>query len=72
MTNKLAVWLNAYPKPMTKVEFAKKLGVTPSYVSQLCQLDYPWVARDKALLIADITNGEVTPNDLSGYSEITR
>lgn len=69
MTNKLAAWLNAYPKPMKKIDFAEKLGVTPSYVTQLCKLDYPWVSREKALLIAEITNGAVTPNDLSGYSE---
>jgi 3,4-dihydroxy 2-butanone 4-phosphate synthase/GTP cyclohydrolase II len=52
---------------MKKIEFADKLGVTPSYVTQLCRVDYPWVSRDKALLIAEITKGEVTPNDLCGY-----
>lgn len=69
MTNKLAAWLDSYPKPMKKTAFASKLGVTPSYVTQLCKMDYPWVTREKALLIAEITNGAVTPNDLSGYSE---
>lgn len=68
MTNKLDAWLNAYPKPMKKVEFAEKLGVKPSYVTYLCKLPYPWVTRERALKIAEITNGQVTPNDLSGYT----
>jgi 3,4-dihydroxy 2-butanone 4-phosphate synthase / GTP cyclohydrolase II len=66
MTNKLAAWLDAYPKPMKKVDFARELGVTPSYVTQLCKKDAPWVTREMAIKIAEISRGAVTPNDLAG------
>lgn len=66
MTNKLAAWLDSYPKPMKKVDFAKELGVTPSYVTQLCKRDLPWVNREMAIKIAEISKGAVTPNDLAG------
>jgi len=67
VTNKLAAWLGRYPKPMKKIEFARELGVKPQYITHLCRLEYPWVTREKALKIAEITKGEVTPNDLCGY-----
>lgn len=69
MANKLADWLNANPKPMTKSAFAAAIEVTPGYVSQLCSEDPPWPGREVARRIADVTDGVVTPNDLAGYSE---
>ena len=69
MPNKLAAWLNADPKPMTKSAFAEQIGVTPGYVSQLCGEDPPWPGREVARRIADVTNGVVTPNELAGFVE---
>jgi 3,4-dihydroxy 2-butanone 4-phosphate synthase / GTP cyclohydrolase II len=69
MANKLAEWLNADPKPMTKSAFAAAIEVTPGYVSQLCSDSPPWPGREVARRIADITNGVVTPNDLAGFAE---
>lgn len=67
MSNKLAQWLNADPKPISKVAFAEAIGVTPGYISQLCGEDPPWPGRDIAKRIGEVTNGAVTPNDLAGY-----
>lgn len=69
MTNKLAEWLNADPKPMTKAAFAHAIEVTPGYVSQLCSDDPPYPGREVARKIAEITGGFVTPNDFAGYAE---
>lgn len=65
--NKLASWLDRRPKPMTKDAFAKAIGVSPSYVSQLTKDDPPWPGREVARAIAIVTKGAVTPNDLAGY-----
>lgn len=67
MSNKLAAWLEADPKPMTKSAFASEIGVTPGYVSQLCGESPPWPGREVAKRIAEVTAGAVTPNDLAGY-----
>ncbi|HEU4986894.1 MAG TPA: hypothetical protein VFT89_07500 [Rhizobiaceae bacterium] len=67
MTNKLAQWLNADPKPMAKSAFATAIGVTPGYVSQLCGTNPPWPGREVARRIAEVTEGAITPNDLAGY-----
>ena len=69
MSNKLADWLHADPKPMTKAAFADAIGVTAGYVSQLCGDTPPWPGRDLAKRIAEVTEGAVTPNDLAGYFE---
>lgn len=69
MSNKLANWLNADPKPMTKSAFAAAIEVTPGYVSQLCGDNPPWPGRELARRIAEVTAGAVTPNDLAGYFE---
>lgn len=64
--NKLKTWFAK--RPMSKRAFAKMIGVTPSYISQLCR-DHnpPWPKRDVARRIGIATEGEVTPNDLAGY-----
>lgn len=69
MANKLAQWLNADPKPMSKVAFAAAIDVSPGYVSQLCGDNPPWPGREKSRLIGIVTGGAVTPNDLAGYAE---
>ena len=44
-------------------EFARRIGVTPGAVTQLCNSDQAWLSRDTAELIARETRGAVTPND---------
>jgi hypothetical protein len=65
--NPLRDWFARDPQPMTKLEFAELLGVSPSYVSQLTRDDPPWPGRARCRRIGVITAGAVTPNDLAGY-----
>ncbi|WP_174219258.1 3,4-dihydroxy-2-butanone-4-phosphate synthase [Microvirga sp. 17 mud 1-3] len=58
---KLADWLSR--KRVSRVEFARRIGVTPAAVTQLCNNDHAWMSRDTAALIARETRGAVTPND---------
>jgi 3,4-dihydroxy 2-butanone 4-phosphate synthase/GTP cyclohydrolase II len=58
---KLAQWLTA--KRVSRVEFARRIGVTPGAVTQLCNNDLAWMSRETAALIARETKGAVTPND---------
>ena len=67
LPNALRDWLEAEPPPMTKIEFAKRIGVTPSFVSMLCADGAPWPNREIVRRIGVVTRGAVTPNDLAGY-----
>jgi hypothetical protein len=67
--NPLRKWFARKPQPMTVTEFAQKIGVTPSYISQLCSDDPPWPQRHVQIRIAVATAGAVTPNLLAGYSK---
>ncbi|QFU15889.1 3,4-dihydroxy-2-butanone-4-phosphate synthase [Microvirga thermotolerans] len=58
---KLAEWLSR--NRVSRVEFARRIGVTPAAVTQLCNSDHAWMSRDTADLIARATRGAVTPND---------
>jgi 3,4-dihydroxy 2-butanone 4-phosphate synthase/GTP cyclohydrolase II len=58
---KLSQWLAA--KRIPRVEFARRIGVTPGAVTQLCNNDLAWMSRETASLIARETRGAVTPND---------
>ena len=58
---KLAEWLSR--NGMSRVEFARRIGVTPGAVTQMCNSDHAWLSRDTAELIARETRGGVTPND---------
>ncbi len=58
---KLAEWLSR--NGMSRVEFARRIGVTPGAITQMCNSDYAWLSRDTAELIARETRGGVTPND---------
>jgi 3,4-dihydroxy 2-butanone 4-phosphate synthase/GTP cyclohydrolase II len=46
-----------------KVEFAAKIGVSPSRITQLCEEKAPWPKRDLARRIFEATDGQVTAND---------
>ncbi len=64
---KLAAWLKL--RGVTRSSFAKRIGVTPGAVTQICNQSRPWVSRETAELIVRETHGDVTPNDfLSGVS----
>ncbi|PVE26218.1 3,4-dihydroxy-2-butanone-4-phosphate synthase [Microvirga sp. KLBC 81] len=58
---KLAEWLSR--NGMSRVEFARRIGVTPGAITQMCNSDHAWLSRDTAELIARETRGAVTPND---------
>jgi len=66
--NPLRRWLHSEPPPMTIREFAKKIGTTSSYISQLTSDSPPWPKRHIARRIGIVTEGEVMPNDLAGFS----
>ena len=59
---KLAEWLRA--NGIRRGEFARRIGVTPGAVSQLCNQAGVWTSRDTAEAIVRETGGAVTPNDL--------
>ena len=58
---KLSDWLNAHN--VSRVEFARRTGLSPSAVTQLCNNDDAWLSRETAEVILRETKGEVTPND---------
>ncbi len=61
---KLDAWLRT--NAVTRSAFARRIGVTPGAVTQMCGQE-AWVSRDTAELILRETAGGVTPNDfLSG------
>ena len=57
---KLADWLRS--RGVTRSAFARRIGVTPGAVTQMCGAG-AWVSRDTAALILRETAGGVTPND---------
>jgi 3,4-dihydroxy 2-butanone 4-phosphate synthase/GTP cyclohydrolase II len=58
---KLAEWLTR--NGVSRVAFARRIGVTPGAITQLCNNNLAWMSRDTAELIARETRGAVTPND---------
>ena len=64
---KLAAWLSR--KRISRVEFARRIGVTPGAVTQLCNNDLAWLSRETAATIARETRGAVTPNDFLSLKE---
>ncbi|HEY8382898.1 MAG TPA: 3,4-dihydroxy-2-butanone-4-phosphate synthase [Microvirga sp.] len=58
---RLADWLSR--KRISRVEFARRIGITPGAVTQLCNNESVWLSRETAELIARETRGAVTPND---------
>lgn len=64
---KLTNWLDR--EGMTRVELARRLGVSPAAVTQLCNNQAAWMSRETAALILRVTNGAVTPNDFMGVGQ---
>ncbi|MDR3576433.1 MAG: helix-turn-helix transcriptional regulator, partial [Anaerolineaceae bacterium] len=58
---KLAEWLRK--AGVSRIEFSRRLGLTPGAVSQLCNQESVWMSRETAQAIARETGGAVTPND---------
>jgi 3,4-dihydroxy 2-butanone 4-phosphate synthase/GTP cyclohydrolase II len=58
---KLADWLAR--AGVTRVEFARRIGVSPGAVTQICRPEAAWVSRETAQRIVVETQGAVTPND---------
>ncbi|MFC0217492.1 3,4-dihydroxy-2-butanone-4-phosphate synthase [Pseudochelatococcus lubricantis] len=61
---KLADWLDR--NGITRVAFARRIGVTPGAVTQLCNNPAGWLSRETAELVLRETRGAVTPNDFLG------
>lgn len=58
---RLADWLRRHK--IRRNEFARRIGLSPGAVTQLCNLSEAWVSRETALMILRETGGAVTPND---------
>ncbi len=62
----LGEWLRQ--RRIKRGEFARRIGVTPGAVTQICNGSDAWVSRNTARAILRETGGAVTPNDLLGCS----
>src|SRR3954471_24365099 len=58
---KLADWLRT--QKLSRLDFARRIGVSPASITQLCNSGSAWMSRDMAELICRETGGAVTPND---------
>src|SRR6185295_1580748 len=61
LTMKLTEWLSS--QNISRVEFARRVGLSPSAVTQLCNNEGAWLSRETAETIFRETQGQVTPND---------
>ncbi len=63
--NPLREWFATNPDPeMNRLRFARKLGISHSYLSQLCSDRPPWPTRRVMQGITDLTKGAVRVEDL--------
>jgi 3,4-dihydroxy 2-butanone 4-phosphate synthase/GTP cyclohydrolase II len=58
---KLARWLALHS--VKRQDFARRIGVSPGAVTQICREKSAWLSRETAERIVAETNGAVTPND---------
>src|ERR1700742_1651320 len=58
---KLADWLARHA--VKRVDFARRIGVSPGAVTLICRDQQAWVSRQTAQRIVAETRGAVTPND---------
>lgn len=63
---KLTDWLAR--EGLTRMELARRMGVSPAAVTQLCNNRAPWLSRDTAEMLLRVTDGAVTPNDFIGLA----
>ena len=59
-TNPLRAWFEQSPKPMLQKDFAKKIGVSQSFVTSLLSDRPPWPLRHTMRAITKVTKGAVT------------
>ena len=64
---KLAVWLKK--NAISRVDFARRIGVSPGAITQMCNNEAAWLSRETAETIARETKGAVTPNDFLPFTE---
>ena len=67
---RLADWLKQ--NNVSRVDFARRIGVSPGSITQLCNYETAWMSRETAALIARETRGAVTPNDFPGLRQEDR
>ncbi len=65
---KLADWLTRNGIPRNA--FAKRIGLSPGAITQLCRDEGAWLSRETAELISRETGGAVTPNDFIGLASL--
>lgn len=58
--NPLRQWFEQDPKPMTRREFARRLGITTSYLCMLLEDTPPWPSRRIMRGMVYLTKGAVT------------
>src|SRR5271157_592745 len=58
---KLADWL--IRNGVKRSDFARRIGVSPGAITQICKDEGAWVSRETAEHIVAQTHGAVTPND---------
>ena len=58
---KLAEWL--IRNGIRRSDFARRIGVSPGAITQICRNEGAWVSRETAEQIVAQTHGAVTPND---------
>ncbi len=61
---KLGDWLRQ--QGVTRLDFARRCGLSPAAVTGLCNNREPWLSRETAAAVARVTGGAVTPNDFLG------
>lgn len=65
--NQLRLWLR--DNDVSRSEFARRIDVTSSYITQLCRDTPPWPGREIARRIAVATGGAVRPDHWAGLTE---
>src|SRR3954452_15402002 len=58
---RLASWLLQHG--VKRTDFARRIGVSPGAITQICRDEGAWVSRETAERIVAETQGAVTPND---------
>jgi len=58
---RLSDWLIRHN--VKRADFARRIGVSPGAVTQICKDEGAWLSRETAELIVKETRGAVTPND---------
>src|SRR5579885_3442987 len=61
---KLSDWLARHN--IRRADFARRIGVSPGAITQICRDEGAWISRETAELIFKETRGAVTPNDFLG------